>query len=93
MKIHYVGYESSYNKWKNEAESETMDEGSEASVTEDLLESYSFYKDLSLRIKKALTYNRTSSPQATIVMPFNILMFSGGLRISGIPTKVVGGNH
>ena len=45
MKFHYVGYESSYDEWNDEAELETMDEGLEASVTEDLLEPYSFYKD------------------------------------------------
>ena len=55
MKIHYVGYESSYDKWKDEAELETIDEGLEAPVTEELLEPYSLYKDLSLRIKRALT--------------------------------------
>ena len=93
MKIHYVGYESSYDEWKDEAELATMDEGSEASVTEDLLEPYSLYKDLSLRFKRALTCNRTSSPQVKIVMPFDILMFNGGLRVSGISTKVVGGNQ
>ena len=94
VKIHrYVGYESSYDEWKDEAELEMMDEGSEASVTEDLLEPHSLYKDLSLRIKRALTCNRTSSPQVKIVMPFDILMFNGGLRVSGIPTKVVGGNQ
>ena len=59
-----------------------MNEGSEASVMEDLLEPYSFYKDLSLRIERALTCNKTSSLQVKIVMPFDILMFNRGLQVS-----------
>ena len=44
MKFHYVGYESSYDEWKDEAELE-MNESLEGSVTEGLLEPYSFYED------------------------------------------------
>lgn len=95
VKIHYIGYENSYDEWKDETELEMIDEDCEPSrsVTEDLLEPYSLYKDLSVRIKKAITCNRTSSPQVKLVMPFDILMFNGGLRTSGIPTKIVGGNQ
>ena len=95
VRVHYIGYENSYDEWKDETELETIDEDSEEpelSVTE-LLEPYLFYKDLSVKIKKALSCDRTSSPQIKLVMPFDILMFNDGLRTSGIPTKVVGENQ
>ena len=96
MRVHYIGYESSYDEWKYEAELEVIEEDAEEikpSVTEELLEPYSLYKDLGVRIKKALSCNRTGSPRIKVVMPFDILMFNGGLRASGIPTKVIGGNQ
>ena len=92
VKVHYIGYKNSYDEWKDETELETIEEDceeSEPSVTE-LLEPYSLYKDLGVKIKKALSCYRTTSP---LVMPFDILMFNGGLRTSGIPTKVTGGNQ
>ena len=95
VRVHYISYENSYDEWKDETELETIDEDSEEpepSVTE-LLEPYSLYKDLSVKIKKALSCNRTSSPQIKLVMPFDIPMFNNGLRTSGIPTKVVGENQ
>ena len=60
---------------------------------EELLESYSLYKDLGIKIKKSLSCNRRSSPMIKIVMPFDVVMFNGGLKTSGIATKVVGGNQ
>lgn len=51
------------------------------------------YKDLGVRIKKALSCSRTGSPQIRLVMPFDIFLFNGGLRASGIPSKVIGGNQ
>ena len=95
VKVHYIGYKNNYDEWKDETELETIEEDceeSEPSVTE-LLEPYSLYKDLGVKIKKALSCNRTTSPQIKLVMPFDILMFNGGLRTSGIPTKVTGGNQ
>ena len=96
VRVHYIGYESGYDEWKDEAELEVIEEDAEETeplVTEKILEPYSLYKDLGVRIKKALSCTRTSSPQIKVVMPFDILMFYGGLRASGIPTKVVGGNQ
>ena len=90
VRVHYIGYESTHDEWKDEAELEVLEEDSEEpEPSEELLEPYSLYKDLGVRIKKALSCNRVGSPQIRLVMPFDILLFNGGLRASGIPTKVV----
>jgi len=52
-----------------------------------VMEAYTLYKDLGTRIKKGLI---KSSPLIKIVMPFDLLLFSGGLKEAGILSKKVG---
>ena len=100
LKIHYIGYDESYDEWKNEEELEVLDKENPPTVEppkaknprpEPVLQPYSLYKDLSFRIKRSLTCNRKGSPHIKVSMPFDILLFNGGLKVAGIPSKVVGG--
>ena len=94
VKVHYVGYDSSYDEWKNEADLEelrhnSMDglfmSGDQFERTE--TETYLLYKKLSLRIKKALSCNRTASPLTRITMLFDVSLFNDGLKLVAIPSK------
>lgn len=58
-----------------------------ASVYEPLYEPYSPYKDLRIRIKRGLSCSRTGSPTVKISMPFDMLLFNGGLKCVGIPSE------
>ena len=94
VKIHYIGYEDHFDEWRDEAEVETLQDTEETeSIAEpcEVLEPYSFYRDLGIKIKRSLSCNRTASPAIKIVMPFDVIMFNGGLKSSGIPSKKVGG--
>lgn len=41
----------------------------------------------SIKIKRALSCNRTASPNIKVSMPFDILLFNGGLRLAAILSK------
>ena len=97
LKLHYVAYEDRFDEWGDEAELEMLDQEAEEtqpSVEQPkVFETYSFYKDLGIKVKKALSCSRTASPIIKIVMPFDVLLFNGGLKSSGIPSKKVAGNQ
>ena len=48
---------------------------------------FSLYKELRIIIKCSLTCSRTASPLVKINMPFDILLFNGGLKGKGIPSN------
>ena len=91
--IHYVGYEDHVYEWRNEEEVEILDQDTEETESNvepcEVLEAYSFCRDLGIKIKRALSCNRTASPVIKIVMPFNVIVFNGGLKSSDIPSKKV----
>ena len=89
VKVHYVGYSSKYDEWKEK--SEIKFPGPQCDQVEDeeavVYEPFSLYKDLSLRIKRALSCNRKASPIIKLSMPFDLLSFNGGLKLVGVPGK------
>jgi len=97
VKVHYVGYSDIHDEWKDKAELEdfttatsgTTTESSDTSSTS--YQPYSFHQDLKFRVKKSITCSRTTSPKVVIVMPIDVLIFNGGLKMAGKPTKKVGG--
>ena len=97
VKLHYVGYEDRFNELRDEAELEMLDQEAEEtqpSVDQpEVFKTYSFYKDLGIKVKKALSCSRIASPIIKIVMPFDVLLFNGGLKSSDIPSKKVAGNQ
>ena len=82
MKIHYIGYTSIYDEWRDIDEIEDLDacekDSDAVSPTP-----YSLYKDLSIKIKQALSCNRKGSPIVQIDMPFDLIQFNGGLKEYG----------
>ena len=73
IKIHYIGYGSEYDEWREPAGLIHLD--SPCSV----LEKYDLYQELALRIKSALIPSRKSNPSVKIVMPFDKHDFCEGL--------------
>ena len=51
---------------------------------------YSLYKDLSMQIKKSIVCSRNASPKVKIIMPFDLWMFNGGMKMAGRPVKKIG---
>ena len=90
VKVHYIGYSSDYDEWKNE--DELIEEGGGPSLEiQATYQPYSLYYCLRLRVKQALASGRKSSPVIKIVMNFDPVLFNGGLKTVGVPFKVVQG--
>jgi hypothetical protein len=87
VKVHYVGYSSTYDEWKYEDEV-VEEEGEEQSVA---YQPYSLYSNLRVKVKQALTCGRKSSPVVKIVMNFDVVHFNGGLKTVGVPSRIVHG--
>ena len=89
VKVHYVGYSSKYDEWKEKSEIEFPRPQCDQVEDEEAVvyEPFSLYKDLSLRIKRALSCNRKASPIIKLSMPFDLLSFNGGLKLVGVPGK------
>ena len=103
VKVHYIGYDKKYDEWKDQCDVEMIADEPESiqeqtqnknPVPEEpqsiVYKPYSLYGDLSARIKKAIICSRTASPKVNIVMPFDVLMFNGGMKIAGKPVKKIG---
>ena len=96
VKIHYVGYLSVHNEWREESELESL-EASEASHSEgrscgrSSFYPFSLSKNLMIKIKQLLSCSRRSSPTLKIVVPFDAIQFNGGLKLLGTPSKKVQG--
>ena len=96
VKIHYVGYSDAYNEWREAGDVVTLSpepgNPSRGSQTPQIIESYSLYKELSIKIKQFLTCGRKQSPTVIINMGFDYLLFTGGLQAAGVATRTVQGN-
>lgn len=93
VKIHYVGYTSIHDEWRDIDELELLDSGEsrEEDGGDNVLltpfQSHSLYKDLSIKIKQGLTCGRKNSPIIRLVMSFDLIQFNGGLKECGILSR------
>ena len=101
VKVHYVGYDKKYDKWKNQCDIEAITEDvvsqpesiqneREADIDNSIVyKPYSLYEDLSVWIKKSIVCSRNASPKVKI-MPLDLLMFNGGMKMAGRSVKKIG---
>lgn len=83
VKIHYVGYPSSFDEWREETDLEHLYEPPEQSNPS--------ADCLLLKIKQSLGCSRKGSPKVKVVVPFDSIYFNGGIKLLGIPSKKVQG--
>lgn len=90
VKVHYVGYSKKYDEWKRREDLVVLDDGNddESSHSEDENDDsryapLSMYIVLADRIKLSLTSNRRVTPAIRIEVPFDRVMFEGGLATCG----------
>lgn len=102
VKIHYVGYSSAFDEWREQSELECLAEDeADSEVTTSTAEAvatvpyrpYSMYNALRMKIKQALNCGRRASPVINIIMPFDLIQFNGGLKSVGILSKKVHGTQ
>ena len=75
VRIHYIGYGSQYDEWRDQ---------------DDIIpiqcfnsEKFDLNQELAVKIKSSLLGNRKCSPVIRLAMPFDLMTFNEGLRISG----------
>ena len=103
VRIHYIGYDDSADEWRESTElvKLTSTRTSSVSSTESKcnvqsnqpIQQFSLYNELRIKIKQALVCGRKQSPLVVINMPFDFLLFKGGLQAAGKPKRVVNGNQ
>ena len=94
VKIHYVGYSSDFDEWRDEQELESLEEEGYEEVqptTASSYQPYTIHKALRVRVKQALTCGRKTSPNIKITISFDLIQFNGGLKTVGVPFKTVHG--
>ena len=52
---------------------------------------FSLYGDIRNRIKRSLKFGRKSSPTVKVIMPFDPLLFNGGLKCAETPYQMKSG--
>ena len=85
-----------YDEWRDKSELETIDtvretENREEATVEAPLQPFSLYRELTIKILKALTCGRKNSPAVRICLSFDIIQFNGGFKTVGVPSKINGG--
>jgi len=88
LKVHYVGYGSQHDEWRDEADIIQLDRSkkSDADAERDcnpVPRPFSLYSELRNKIKIVLNSGRKESPVVCIDMPFDKLQFDGGLKQYG----------
>ena len=98
VKIHYIGYHARFDEWRDESEIELLTQNNDESENEHDLGScpplghpFSLYHELGTRIKQTLLCGRKESPCVRIDMPFDLLLFNGGLGAAGTQFRNIGG--
>ena len=84
VKIHYVGYEDRFDEWREKEEVEDWkdaEHGGQQLETE-LYQPFSLHQELAYHIKSSLKGSR-KDPVIRIEMPFDLLLFNGGLKCCG----------
>ena len=84
VKVHYVGYGSQHDEWRDEADIVPLDVSDTERDCDPVPRPFSLYSELRNKIKTALSSGRKESPVVRIDMPFDKLQFDGGLKQYGI---------
>lgn len=85
VKIHYVGYEDRFDEWRQREELENWhddDEHGGQQLETELYQPFDLHQELAYHIKSSLKGSR-KDPVIRIEMPFDHLLFNGGLKCCG----------
>ena len=104
VKVHYIGYSRSYDKWRNREEIELLDlevalesevpQGMESdAIAATRYNPFSLFNELLFKIKSGLSCNRKASPKIKITMPFDLVLFNGSFKLAGTPSRKIGGTQ
>ena len=90
VKIHYTGYSSKHDEWRDK---EDIVEPTVASSEAGRYKLLDIHEILAYAIKSSLVSGRDGDPAARVEVPFDRLIFQGGLKLAGKLVKVVRGEE
>ena len=82
--MHYIGYDGSYDEWKETGELEVYGGGFQL---ESYIVPFSLYSELQYQIKRALNSGSRRDPAVRIELAFDHVLFDGGLEKHGYVKK------
>ena len=83
MKIHYVGYDESFDEWREVKDNLEYSTDESHSQSETAYAPFSLYFELGTKIKVSLLSKRKESPNIRLEVPFDKLLYEGGLKSCG----------
>lgn len=78
VKIHFTGYDAKYDEWRDRSDIVAP----KCSLTQ--YRPFSLYNELKYQIKLALDSKRRKEPEVRIEIPFDEVLFNGGLKLRGV---------
>ena len=94
VKVHYVGYSSNHDEWKNQEEVETVNDIDETETVDyhaTAYQPFSLYSLNLLIIKQSMSCGQKASPLVNITIQFDLIQFNGGIECAGVPCRMVKG--
>ena len=82
VKIHYVGYDDRFDEWRQKEEIKNVSEHGGQQLEIEPYERFDLHQELAYQIKLGLKNSR-KDPEIRIEMPFDLLVFNGGLKCCG----------
>ena len=85
VKIHYEGYGHEFDEWRNEGDIVLPQQP-------EVYKPFSLYQELAYQIKLALDSRGRRDPEVRIELPFDKVLFEGGLKQAGCYLRTSRGN-
>lgn len=84
VKIHWVGYDSKFDEWRNEEDIEDIPEPKPGALQIEQYRPLDLHKELAYAIKAALRSSLPRrDPDVRVEVPFDLLLYNGGLKAAG----------
>ena len=80
VKIHYEGYSDDFDEWRPAADIVVPEQP-------EVYQPFHLHSELAIKIKQALTSSSAREPDVRISLPFDKVLFEGGLKQAGTPTS------
>ena len=90
VKIHYLGYNTEYDEWRDSQDVIDLSQTKAVHDSSGTVESYtpfSLYFELGTKIKLSLLSRRKESPTVRIELPFDKVLYEGGIKAYGTPSR------
>lgn len=91
VKIHYTGYSSKHDEWRSRGD--IVDPSSTDTNEPERYQPFDVHLHLAYAIKSSLTSGRDRDPAVRLEVPFDKLLFQGGMRAAGKLLQVVRGEE